>query len=209
MSSRVSLVMSRGRSALVEGREPLGEAARVALLGAGEHVEPFGDLLEPLIACGLGEAGVHLGELVGLALDGRSEVVDRGSHRHSGHGIADLGEEVEVAEGVTGLALRDGTEEGGDVGIPLDVSFLREVEVAAVGLALAGERLLQVGLGPAAFQLRHRAPCQGSWMREGTPAAAHAAHRPRKTTSARWTAKPCSASGGRYKPAKDNGKSRS
>ena len=66
---------------------------------------------------------------------------------HVGDRVADLGEEVEVAEGVAGLALGDRAEQRGDVGVALDVGLLGEVEVAAVGLALAGERLLQVVLG--------------------------------------------------------------
>ena len=38
----------------------------------------------------------------------------------------------------------DGAEEGGDVGVALDVGLLGEVQVAAVRLALAGEGLLEV-----------------------------------------------------------------
>src|SRR5580765_2369649 len=55
--------------------EALGEAAGVALLGPGQGLQPLGDLLEALLAGGLGEARVHLGVLVGLALDGRLQVV--------------------------------------------------------------------------------------------------------------------------------------
>ena len=62
-------------------------------------------------------------------------------------GSPTVGEEVEVAERVAGLALGDRAEQRGDVGVALDVGLLGEVQVAAVGLALAGERLLQVVLG--------------------------------------------------------------
>jgi hypothetical protein len=55
-----------------------------------------------------------------------------------------------VAERVARLTLGDGAEQGGDVGVALDVGLLGEVEVAAVGLALAGERRLEVVLGLAA-----------------------------------------------------------
>src|SRR6516162_7701318 len=48
--------------------ETLVEPAGVALLGAGEGLEPFGYLGEALVARRTGEAGVHLGVLVGLAL---------------------------------------------------------------------------------------------------------------------------------------------
>src|SRR3954452_12602484 len=122
-----------------EGLEALPEAAGVALLGAGERLEPLGDLLEALVAGRLGEAGVHLRVLVGLALDGRVEVVGGGADGDAGHRVADLGEEVEVTERVAGLTLRHRAEQRGDVGVALDVSLLREVEVAAVGLALARE----------------------------------------------------------------------
>ena len=65
----------------------------------------------------------------------------------AGHRVADLGEEVEVAERVAGLTFGDRAEQRGDVGVALDVGLLREVEVAAVGLALARERLLEVRRG--------------------------------------------------------------
>ena len=70
-------------------------------------------------------------------------------------GIADLGEEVEVAERVAGLALGDRAEQRRDVGVALDVGLLREVQVAAVRLALAGERFLQVVVGSTALELGH------------------------------------------------------
>src|SRR4051812_49932439 len=96
--------------------EALREAAGVALLGAGEGLEPLGDLLEALVARRLGEAWVHLGVLVRLALDGRVEVVGGGTDRDARHRVADLGEEVEVAERVTGLALGHRAEQRGHVG---------------------------------------------------------------------------------------------
>ena len=72
-----------------------------------------------------------------------------GAHRHAGDRVADLGEEVEVAERVTGLAFRDRAEQRGDVGVALDVGLLGEVEVPTVRLALAGEGLLEVRRGSA------------------------------------------------------------
>src|SRR5438045_703144 len=64
-----------------DGLEALREAAGVALLRPRERLEPFGDLLEALVARRLGEARVHLGVLVGLALDGGVEVVGGGTDR--------------------------------------------------------------------------------------------------------------------------------
>src|SRR3954453_16057967 len=126
-----------GRSA--DGLEALREAAGVALLGTGERLEPLRDLLEALVARRLGEARVHLGVLVRLALDGRVEVVGGGTDCDARHRVPDLGEEVEVAERVTGLALCHRAEQRGHVGVALDVGLLGEVEVAPVGLALARE----------------------------------------------------------------------
>ena len=54
-----------------------------------------------------------------------------------------------MTERVTGLAFGDRAEQRGDVGVALDVGLLREVEVAAVGLALARERFLEVVVGLA------------------------------------------------------------
>src|SRR6516162_2058760 len=135
--------------------ETLVEPAGVALLGAGEGLEPFGYLGEALVARRTGEAGVHLGVLVGLAVDGGAEVVLGGAHRLIGHRIAGRGEEVEVPEGVAGLALGDGPEQGRDVRVALDVGLLGEVEVAAVRLALASEGFLQVGVRLTALELGH------------------------------------------------------
>ena len=113
--------------------------------------------IEALVAGRAGEARVHLGVLVGLAGDGRAQVVLGRADGLARHRIADRGEEVEVTERVAGLALGDRAEQRRDVGIALDVGLLREVQVAAVRLALAGERLLEVLLGLAALQLSHRA----------------------------------------------------
>src|SRR5687768_504165 len=71
MSSSVSLVMP---TSAADGLEALGEATGVRLLGAGQRLEPLGHLVEALFAGRLGEARVHLGVLVGLALDGRLQV---------------------------------------------------------------------------------------------------------------------------------------
>src|SRR5690349_23176223 len=91
-------------SAAADLVEALGEAAGVALLGPGQRLEPLGDLLEALVAGGLGEAGVHLGVLVGLAGDGRLQVLGGAADRLARGGVTDLLQEVEVPEGVTGLA---------------------------------------------------------------------------------------------------------
>ena len=77
-----------------------------------------------------------------------SDVADR----LAGRRIADLGEVLEVAVGVAGLAFGDRAEQRGRVRVALDVGLLGEPQVAAVGLALAGEGFLQVLVGLGAFE---------------------------------------------------------
>ena len=61
-------------------------------------------------------------------------------------------EELEMAVRVAGLAFRGRAEHGGDVVVAFDVGLLGEIEIAAVRLALAGERVLQIFLGLAALE---------------------------------------------------------
>src|SRR2546427_5901365 len=91
--------------------ETLGEPACMRLLGLGEGLEPLGDLLEPFTAGRLGEAGVHLRELVGLAVDGGLEVLLRGADGETGHRIARLLQEIEMPEGMSRLGLRGVAEQ--------------------------------------------------------------------------------------------------
>ena len=83
------------------------------------------------------------------------QVVVARADGNTGGGVADLGEEVEVTERVTGLTFGDRAEQRGDVGVTLDVGLLREVEVPAVRLALARERGLQVVVGLGSIELGH------------------------------------------------------
>jgi hypothetical protein len=62
----------------------------------------------------------------------------------SGGGVAHRAQEVHVAEGVPGLRLGGVAEEAAHLRVALDVRHAREVEVPAVGLALARERVLEV-----------------------------------------------------------------
>ena len=56
---------------------------------------------------------------------------------------------------VPGLTFRGVAEEAGDVRTPFHVGLLGKVEIAAVRLALACERGLEVLMGLAALQGRH------------------------------------------------------
>src|SRR5664279_5225527 len=53
---------------------------------------------------------------------------------------------------MAGLALGGGAEQRGDVVLALDVGLVGEVEVAAIGLRLAGERVAQALLGLRSLQ---------------------------------------------------------
>src|SRR3546814_2637755 len=68
-----------------------------------------------------------------------------------------------MAVGMAGLAFGGGTEDRGNVVEALDVGLLREVEVAAVGLALAGEGVFQVLFGLAVLQ-RHDSLLLGEFV---------------------------------------------
>src|SRR5437764_10491295 len=89
----------------VELVQRLLEPAGVGLLGPGQRREPVGDLLEAFFAGGLGEAGVHRRELVGLAGDCGGEVFLGGANRLAGGRVGGVEQVVEVAERVAGLTL--------------------------------------------------------------------------------------------------------
>src|ERR1700677_4381628 len=165
----------------------------MALLDPGQRLEPLGHLVESLVTGGAGESGGHLRVLVGLPFDGRLEVVLGRPDRDAGHRVADLTEEVEVTEGVAGLPFGHRAEEGGDIRVALDVGLLGEVEIATVGLALAGKRLLEISLRLAVFQCGHGVPFMvvtGSWGWVAT--AVTAAGRP-VVSGIRWRPGPASA----------------
>jgi hypothetical protein len=135
--------------------------AGMRLLGLGEGLEPLRELGEALVARGPRHAGIHLRVLVGLAGDRRLEIRLGLADRLAGGWVADLLQEVEVPEGVPGLGVGGVLVQAGDVGKPLDVGDARKVEVAAVRLRFARERVLQVGvaLGAAQTLSGHEASC--------------------------------------------------
>src|SRR3989338_9987673 len=101
--------------------ERLLEPPGVRFLRAGQRLKPLGDLFKPLFASGLGKSRIHLGILVGFALDGRLQVLVGVPDRNAGDGVADLRHEIEVTERVTGLTLRRVAEHPRDVRVALDV----------------------------------------------------------------------------------------
>ena len=101
--------------------QALVEPSGMRLLGAGQRLEPLRQLVEALVARGLGHTGVHLGVLVGLAVHRGLEVLLGAADGVAGGGVADRFEEVEMAEGVARLGLGGVAEEAADVGIAFDV----------------------------------------------------------------------------------------
>ena len=63
--------------------------------------------------------------------------------------------EFEMSMGMAGFAFRGGAEHGGDIVVAFDVGLLREIEIAAVGLAFAREGSFRLSCGLAAFQGCH------------------------------------------------------
>ena len=127
----------------------------MGLLSLGEGLKPVGDLDEAFFARRSSHARVHVGVLVGLAGDGGLQVLLGLADGEAGRGVTDLREEREVAVCVAGLAFCGVAEQAGDIGKAFDVGYFREVEVTAVGLGLAGERGLEVGVGLGTVEVRH------------------------------------------------------
>src|SRR5689334_9612083 len=107
------------------------------LLGLGQGLEPVGDFVKAFGAGGLGHARIHVGIFVGLARDRSLEVGVGGADRLAGRRIAHFLEIFQMAMGMAGFAFSGGAEDGGDVIVTFDVGLLCEIEVAAIGLALA------------------------------------------------------------------------
>ena len=95
--------------------------------------------------------------------DRGGEVLDGVVDGHVGAGVADGLEVVEVAVGVAGLALGGFAEVARDLGVALDVGNLGEVEVAPVGLGLAGKGVLEVLMGLGAVEAHGLSPACSLW----------------------------------------------
>src|SRR5690606_38636656 len=112
---------------------------------------------------------------VRLARDRGLQVVGGRPGRQPGRRVADGFEVLEVAVRVAGLAFGGRAEHRGDVVVAFDVRLRGEIQVAAVGLRFAGERVLQVLLGLRAFQVHCNLPenlddvqsCQGIYCAVG------------------------------------------
>jgi hypothetical protein len=92
---------------------------------------------------------------VGLAGDRGLEVVAGRTDQLAGRRVVHVLEIFEMTVRVPGLALGSRAEHGGDNVEALDVGLLGEIEIAAVRLALAGKRVLQILLGLGSLERRH------------------------------------------------------
>ena len=115
---------------------------------------------------------LHLGVLVGFARDGGREVLVRRADRLVRGRVARRFQVVQVTVGVAGLGLGRVAERAADVRVTLDVGLARELEVAAVRLGFAGERVLEILMGLAALDIRRARSLSPSlnvqrWMPEG------------------------------------------
>ena len=124
---------------------------RRGFFGLRQGFEPIGDLVETFLAGGLGHARIHVGVLVGFARDRGFQIGFGGPHLETGGRVANGFQEFQMAVGVTGLTLGGRAENGRDVVVPFNIGLLGEIQIAAVGLAFAGERVFQVLLGFGAF----------------------------------------------------------
>ena len=128
---------------------PFSMSERLAAAGALDR------LREALGPRRLGHARVHVGVLVGLSGDGRSEIGVRRADRQIGRRVSDRLQVVEMAVGVAGLTFGRLAEVARDLRVAFHVGHLGEVEVPPVGLRLPGERVFEVLVGLRSFQLRH------------------------------------------------------
>src|SRR6267154_3225881 len=158
-SALVSMFPSdRGLLRVVGGSkrvEHLSEAADRPLSGFGERLEPVGELVDAFLASNAGHARIHVDIFVGLAGDRGLEDVAGRTDRLAGRPVAHFLEIFEMAVRVPGLALGSRAEHGGEIVEALNVDLPGETVIAAVRLALAGKRVLQILLGLGSLERRH------------------------------------------------------
>ncbi len=83
---------------------------------------------------------------------GGLQIVARLADRQARRRIADRLEILEMAVRVARLAFGRRAEHRRDVVVALDVGLRSEIQIAAIGLRLAGEGVLQILLGLAALE---------------------------------------------------------
>ncbi|KOT06633.1 hypothetical protein DM77_1002 [Burkholderia mallei] len=153
--ARLTVCGARAPRSVDEPVERFRIPVRVAALRFRERLEPIGDFFEAFVARSLRHARIHIGVLVRLARYRRLQILAGCAERQPRRRIADRFQVFEVAVRVARFALGGRAEQRRDVVLPLDVRLRREVEVAAIRLRFAGERVFQVLFGLAALELCH------------------------------------------------------
>src|SRR5205807_707777 len=98
---------------------------------------------------------------VGFARDRSLEVGVGGADRLAGGRIAHFFQIFQMAMGMAGLAFGGGAEHGGDIVMALHIGLLREIEIAAVGLAFAGKSFFEIFPGLGVLECGHAASYGG------------------------------------------------
>src|SRR6185437_5986463 len=167
--------------------EPIG----VRAFGLRQCFEPVGDFVEAFAARGLRHARVHVRVLVRLAGNCGLQIVAARAHRKIGCGVADRGEIVEVPMGMAGFAFSRRAKNRRHVVLTLDVGLVGEIQITAVRLRFAGERILEILVRLRAFE-RFHATCslvvrprwRSAWDDAGN-------RRTRWSGHFAWPGKPC------------------
>jgi hypothetical protein len=110
------------------------------LLGFRQRLEPVGDFRETFLARRLRHPRIHIGVFVGLTVNRGLEIEQRVADRQIGGRIAYLLQVIEMPMGMAGFAFGGITKQTCDFGLPFDIRDLGEIEIASIGLALAGKR---------------------------------------------------------------------
>ena len=144
--------MNRTANLSVQVFERLLEATGMRLLSLGQGFKPVRDFIETFVAGCFRHTRIHVCVFVGFPFDCSFQVVSRIADREPGCRIATIFQILQMPVGMARFTFGGGTENSGYVVVALNVSFLREVEVTAVCLRLARERVFEVLLGLGSFE---------------------------------------------------------
>src|SRR4051812_44938600 len=103
-------------------------------LGFCQGLEPIGNFLEAFLSGDFRHAWVHIRVFVGLACNGRFEVVSRTSDREVGSRIATLLQIFKMTVGMPRFSFRCGSKYGSHVVLALDVCLSCKIQIPTVGL---------------------------------------------------------------------------
>lgn len=105
-----------GRLLLLQAIKALGKPVGVGPLGFGQRLKPLGQFGKAFITRRLGHARIHLRILVCFAFNGRLQIGLGIPDRHTGRGITDFLQKVQMSEGMACFRLGRVAEQSTDVG---------------------------------------------------------------------------------------------